>query len=174
MRSSTHSSCLGLVAALCVAIALPVYAAAGNNTIYMSIDSKEGQLKKIPVISVEAVMQSPRDAASGMASGKRQHTPIKIVKEVGTASPQLQKMAETNEVLPQIVFEFTVDTGGKQQVSRTMKLINAQVKSVQRTGTGKTSAKGSSKEREEISLTYQRVEETDSNGKKTFTDSWTQ
>jgi hypothetical protein len=35
---------------------------------------------------------SPRDSASGMASGKRQYAPVKIIKEWGAASPQLSKM----------------------------------------------------------------------------------
>ena len=35
---------------------------------------------------------SPRDSASGMATGKRQHAPVKITKEWGAASPQLSAM----------------------------------------------------------------------------------
>lgn len=35
---------------------------------------------------------SPRDAASGQASGKRMHKPFKIVKEWGAATPQLMAM----------------------------------------------------------------------------------
>jgi hypothetical protein len=35
---------------------------------------------------------APRDLATGMASGKRQYAPVKIIKEWGAASPQLSKM----------------------------------------------------------------------------------
>ena len=35
---------------------------------------------------------SPRDSASGMATGKRQYAPVKIVREWGAASPELSKM----------------------------------------------------------------------------------
>jgi hypothetical protein len=35
---------------------------------------------------------SPRESASGMATGRRQYAPVKIVKEWGAASPQLSKM----------------------------------------------------------------------------------
>jgi hypothetical protein len=35
---------------------------------------------------------SPRDSATGMATGKRQYAPIKIVKEWGAASPELSKI----------------------------------------------------------------------------------
>jgi len=40
----------------------------------------------------------PREAASGMATGKRQHNPITIVKEWGAASPELQKMRPQYDV----------------------------------------------------------------------------
>src|SRR5438067_10481771 len=35
---------------------------------------------------------SPRDSATGMATGKRQYAPVKFVKEWGAASPQLSKI----------------------------------------------------------------------------------
>lgn len=41
---------------------------------------------------------SPRDAASGQASGKRMHKPITVVKEWGAASPQLMAMKPTYDV----------------------------------------------------------------------------
>ena len=37
-------------------------------------------------------MTSPRDAASGQATGKRMHKPFTIVKEWGAATPQLMAM----------------------------------------------------------------------------------
>jgi hypothetical protein len=41
---------------------------------------------------------SPRDAASGQASGKRMHKPITFVKEWGAATPQLSAMRPTYDV----------------------------------------------------------------------------
>jgi|SRR5438309_11986918 len=41
---------------------------------------------------------APRDWATGMASGKRQYAPIRIVKEWGAASPELQKMKPQYDV----------------------------------------------------------------------------
>src|SRR5438270_13585459 len=43
-------------------------------------------------------VKSPRDVASGQASGKRQHGSITIVKEWGAASPQLSKMKPQYDV----------------------------------------------------------------------------
>jgi hypothetical protein len=41
---------------------------------------------------------SPRDSSSGMATGRRQYAPVKIVKEWGAASPQLSAMKPTYDV----------------------------------------------------------------------------
>ena len=41
---------------------------------------------------------APRDSATGMASGKRQYAPVKIIKEWGAASPQLSAMKPTYDV----------------------------------------------------------------------------
>ena len=43
-------------------------------------------------------VKGPRDAASGMASGKRQHKPVTFVKEWGPASPMLMAMKPTYDV----------------------------------------------------------------------------
>jgi hypothetical protein len=41
---------------------------------------------------------SPRDLATGQASGKRMHKPVTFVKEWGAASPQLSQMKPTYDV----------------------------------------------------------------------------
>ena len=43
-------------------------------------------------------VKSPRDAASGMASGKRMHKPITITKEWGPAPPMLMAMKPSYDV----------------------------------------------------------------------------
>ncbi|MEO7411200.1 MAG: hypothetical protein ABIU10_07765 [Sphingomicrobium sp.] len=43
-------------------------------------------------------MKGPRDAASGQASGKRQHKPLTIIKEWGAAPPQLAAIKPTYDV----------------------------------------------------------------------------
>ena len=40
----------------------------------------------------------PRDAGSGMSTGRRQHAPVKYVKEWGEASPQLMAVGPTYDV----------------------------------------------------------------------------
>ncbi len=43
-------------------------------------------------------VRGPRDAASGQASGKRQHKPLTIIKEWGPATPQLAAIKPTYDV----------------------------------------------------------------------------
>ena len=40
-------------------------------------------------VAASSYQIAPRDAASGMATGRRQYAPVRIVKEWGAASPQL-------------------------------------------------------------------------------------
>ena len=44
---------------------------------------------KITMTYTIASVASPKDAASGLSSGKRQHTPVTIVREVDKASPKM-------------------------------------------------------------------------------------
>lgn len=41
---------------------------------------------------------TPRDAASGLPTGKRQHSPMTIVKEWGAASPELRELKPSYDV----------------------------------------------------------------------------
>jgi len=43
-------------------------------------------------------VKSPRDSASGQASGKRTHGPVKFIKEWGPSTPQLMAMKPTYDV----------------------------------------------------------------------------
>lgn len=43
-------------------------------------------------------IKSPRDSASGMASGKRTHKPVTFIKEWGPSTPQLRAITPTYDV----------------------------------------------------------------------------
>jgi type VI secretion system secreted protein Hcp len=71
---------------------------------------------------------SPRDAASGQATGRRQYKPITFVKDWGAASPQLFTALITNETLTNVLFEFVqASAEGKEEVVETIKLTGATV-----------------------------------------------
>jgi len=50
------------------------------------------------LLSESSYQISPRDAGSGMPTGKRQHGTVTIVKEWGAASPELGRMKPTYDV----------------------------------------------------------------------------
>ncbi len=132
---------------------------------------RNGSTQWIPIIAVAQTVESPRDAATGQASGKRQHKPIKITKETDASSPQLARAAASGEVLREVVIEF-VRSGpkGQEQVYQTITLTNALLTSIQRTH-GAAASKDPH-EREEISFTFQKIEVKDSRGKVSATDDW--
>jgi len=67
----------------------------------------------IALLGVEHGIASPRDSATGLATGKRQHYPIVITKEVDRTSPLFYGFLVENEALT--IFElhfFGSDEGG--------------------------------------------------------------
>ena len=67
--------------------------------------TEAGKEGSIECISYSHSIVSPRDAASGMPTGKRQHKPFTIVKEVDKATPYLLTAIINNERLD-IIFRF--------------------------------------------------------------------
>ena len=71
---------------------------------------------------------SPRDPATGIPTGKRQHKPITITKEWGAASPQIFHALTTNEALKSVLFEFMQTTPtGTEEVFQTIRLTGAAI-----------------------------------------------
>src|ERR1051326_3029705 len=93
-----------------------------------------GKTKKnarIPGIRFFFETISPRDLATGQASGKRQHKPILITKEWDAASPQLFSALVNNEILKSVLFEFVkTNAQGAEFVYHTVKLTNASVSDI--------------------------------------------
>lgn len=144
---------------------------------------REVHKEKLAGISYSHSIVSPRDIATGQASGKRQHGPISIVKEWGAASPQLFQALCTNEVLTKVLFEFIHTTDvGEEEVYQTITLANATVSKITyNTGgigssaaTSKSAGQYDTKELEEISFTYQRIEIENKVGQTMASDDWTQ
>lgn len=57
-------------------------------------------------------VKSPRDSASGMASGKRTHKPVTFIKEWSPATPQLRAMTPTYDIKMAKGARMTSDGGG--------------------------------------------------------------
>jgi type VI secretion system secreted protein Hcp len=133
--------------------------------------------KWMPGLGFAYELKSPRDIATGQASGKRQHGPIKFIKEWGAATPQIFTACATNEVLPEVNIEFTkTNPNGEEYVYHTIKLTNATVSDI-RQFTESTDGAGrhtltSKTELEEVSFTFQKIEVQNTDGKTMFMDDW--
>jgi type VI secretion system secreted protein Hcp len=145
---------------------------------YVSIEgTKQGRFKgesratahkeKIEASNLHHTVSSPRDAASGLPSGKRQHGPLMLTKAWGATSPQLFQALTTNEVLKTVFIEILgTSPEGVSEITATIKLSNATVSDIVR----RTDASG--KIVEDVSFTYQRIELEDKPGKTMATDDW--
>lgn len=141
---------------------------------------REAHSNKIAGLAYRHEVKSPRDVATGLASGKRQHGPITITKEWGAASPQLFQALCTNEVLSTVLFEFIHTTRtGEEEVYHTITLEDATVSSIRfTTGSGesadsaKTSATYDTHELEEVSFTYRRITIESVTGQTSSMDDW--
>lgn len=145
---------------------------------YVTIEgTKQGKLKgdskkkahkdAIVGLAFEYAVTSPRDAGSGQATGKRQHSPIVITKRWGAATPQLYQALITNEVLKSVLIEFVkVNSAGKEYVYHTIKLTNAAVVSIEQY------ANPEDHELEDVSFVCQKIEIENKDGKTMVIDDW--
>jgi type VI secretion system Hcp family effector len=116
-----------------------------------------------------SAVKSPRDAASGLATGRRQHKPIVLVLEYGKATPQLFKHMVTGSSLEQCDIEvYNVDDAtGRETLLYRIKVTGAQIATGDvdgdglsdeaRKGTGGGAGKVSLQDFH-FSLSYQKIE----------------
>ena len=69
----------------------------------VTIPGHEGAIR---VVAVQHEITTPRDAQSGLPTGKRQHKPFVVTKELDKSSPILYKMLVTNESITSLVVKF--------------------------------------------------------------------
>ena len=68
--------------------------------------TQKGREGKIAVIAVSHEIVSPRDVATGEATGKRQHRPLVVTKELDRSSVPLRQMLVTNEAVKDWELQF--------------------------------------------------------------------
>ena len=141
--------------------------------------TQKGREGKIMVIAVSHEVVSPRDAASGLPTGKRMHKPFVITKELDKSSPLLYQVLCTNENVSEWELEFwtpqlraTTGTGTEVQ-HFSVKLTNANIASISfRMANNKHPDLMKFAEYEEVAFTYQKIEWTWKDGGITSGDDW--
>ncbi|AUX44724.1 hypothetical protein SOCE26_061910 [Sorangium cellulosum] len=150
--------------------------------------TQAGRKEKIGVIAVHHQITSPRDPATGLPSGKRQHKPLVITKELDKSSPLLYQALVTNEVISDWELMFyssgisAQKAMGNEQNHYTIKLVNATISNIEffMEHTRKAAAGGTSgldlqvqtPEYEKVAFTYQKIIWTWIDGGVTAEDDW--
>lgn len=118
-------------------------------------------------------VKSPRDAATGLSTGSRQHGPVTLTLPWSSASPLLFQALVTNEVLRTVVIEFvgTQGMGGAEVVAQRVKLTNASASDLRRLNDRTQANQGGPVDI--VALTYQKIELEDPRGGQSAVDDWT-
>ena len=138
--------------------------------------TQKGKEGWIAVYGFHHEIVSPRDVATGLATGKRQHKPLTITKEIDRSTPLLYQALVNNESFPEVVLRFFAPDpkglGNENQVY-TIRLTNAIITSIVDDMANIKMAENSRIPLlEMISFTYQRIDWTWNDGAITSTDSW--
>jgi type VI secretion system secreted protein Hcp len=137
-------------------------------------DSTNAKWKNsIEISGLSYDVTSPRDAATGQATGKRQYQPLVITKNISKNSPQFFQAAASNEVLKNITFSFvSTDSKGLQTTYYTIALQNATISDYQNIAGDAITDNKQPDPREQISFTFQKITVTSVDGKTTASDNW--
>lgn len=122
--------------------------------------TQAGREDSIMVIGTSHEVVAPRDAASGLPSGRRQHKPFTITKEVDKSTPLLFSALTNNENIPSFELQYwqPSKTGAEFQFY-TIKLTNAKICGIrQEMLNNKYPENMQHKEREHVSFTYENIE----------------
>ena len=136
--------------------------------------TQKGREGKIMVIAAAHEVLSPRDAASGLPTGKRMHKPMVITKELDKASPLLWNVLTNNENITEWELQFwTPSASGSEKQHYTIKLTNANIASISfRMPNNKHPDLMRFAEYEEVAFTYQKIEWTWTDGGIMASDDW--
>jgi type VI secretion system secreted protein Hcp len=128
---------------------------------YMTVKgAKQGPIKGDAMSDSIKLISVVRDTPTGMSTGRRMHATITIVREVDAASPKFATALSTNESLSEVVITLEGATGGAKTAQKIV-LTNATILSIRKAGRN-----------EQITLDYQAIQVTWTDGGKTATDDW--
>lgn len=141
--------------------------------------TQKGREGMIAVHSFHHEIISPRDAASGLPTGKRQHRPITIIKEIDKSTPLLHEALTNNENITSWELKCynpkTSPAGGAGQETNhfTIKLTNASISDIADIMENNLDPEDAKLPlMQQISFTYQKIEWTWVDGGITSEDDW--
>jgi type VI secretion system secreted protein Hcp len=138
--------------------------------------TEAGRENSILIHSFNHSVVTPRDPASGLPTGRRQHQPIVLLKEIDKSSPLLLSALVSNENLIAWELQFwapgAADAAAEKQMY-TIRLTNANIASIQESMNDNELAENANLPlREQIAFTYQKIEWIWNDGIVEAEDSW--
>jgi type VI secretion system secreted protein Hcp len=121
----------------------------------------KGREGTIAVIAASHELVSPRDAATGLPTGKRQHAPLTITKELDRSTPVLRTALVGNETLSAFELQFfTIDPKTRAETQYfTIKLTDASISAIDMTMPNNKHADLAALETfEDVAFTYRKIE----------------
>ena len=134
----------------------------------------DGRTDTIECFYFESGIMTPRDAASGRATGRRQYAPLKVRKRIDKASPLIAKALTNNEKCTGTFSFFRPDNKGKDEVFYTITIGGAFISDVTVIvpDTLASSAKDAREAYEEVTFTFDSISWEHPVGKTRHDDSW--
>jgi type VI secretion system secreted protein Hcp len=141
--------------------------------------TQRGRENSILVHAVSHSIATPRDAASGLPTGKRMHRPFVVTKEIDKSSPLLYQALTTNENLTTCQFLYyatapgAAEGAGLERQIYTITLTNANIAEIdQRMANNLEAGMANMPVLEVVSFTYQKIQWTWADGSVTSSDNW--
>jgi type VI secretion system secreted protein Hcp len=118
--------------------------------------TKKGHENEIEILEFSHGIVSPRDAASGMPTGKRQHKPFTLIKPIDKASPLIAKAFINNNSIEEV--KLTLYDESKKRASKHTPMMTITLRNATVTEINHSDIKSDDKvPTEKISLTYQNI-----------------
>jgi type VI secretion system secreted protein Hcp len=170
-----------------ITVSLLIGLSANSQTITLTAEgTRQGKFKgesvkskfpdRIDIYGYVQEVTSPRDPASGMASGKRSYQPVILLKQSGASSPQFFQALTTNEILKKVVIDFyKSDANGSEINYYSVTLENVTVSGYKQFVGPLENEKfnpGNNILYDEIKLSFQKITIEDRVGKTMAADDW--
>ena len=185
MKSIRHLHLVIVAIALAFAGQLMGQSSSANSTVLMRVTgqkqgfirgevTQKGREGQHRLLAYSHEIVSPRDAASGLPTGKRQHQPFRIVKLLNEGSPLLLTAMTTSENLTSVIIDvWTPGATGAEIKLMTYTLTNARIVSLRPWMPNHSDASAQTyPPAEEIAFTYQRISVMYQPGGIESTDDW--
>ena len=131
--------------------------------------TQAGREDSIMVIAFEHEVVSPRDAASGLPTGRRRHAPLIVTAPIDKSTPLLFNAMANNENLTNVTLRmYKPSRTGKEEQYYTIELVNATVASIRM----ESGASARDEHKMIVGFAYQKIVETWEDGGITAEDDW--